>query len=120
MMKRSVFMRNLNKKVRMMVLSLTFLVAILLEAVLPIVHVDGETREPSERLKVGESYIFDFEDGTDGEWNGRLGSETVSVTDEMAYSGDYSLKVTNRNRSHSGPSVNISDFVAPEGTYKIS
>ncbi len=61
---------------------------------------------------------YGFENSTQG-WYGRGPAQIAPVT-EMAYSGDYSLKVTGRTSGWNGPAVNISDTMKVGATYIIS
>ena len=57
----------------------------------------------------------DFEDGTTMGFEGRDGDgiEVLTVTDELAYSGKYSLLTTGRTKAWHGPSLNVTEYVVP-------
>jgi len=64
--------------------------------------------------------VFDFEDNTNQGWAGRSSSNVVTVSDEQAQSGRYSLKTTNRTSTWHGPAVGVTDKIAPGTKYEIS
>ena len=62
--------------------------------------------------------IYDFEDGSAQGWLPR-GDASVSVVDDMAYSGSHSLLVANRTANWHGASVDVSQFLKPGNAYEI-
>ncbi|WP_427180209.1 endo-1,4-beta-xylanase [Paenibacillus sp. TC-CSREp1] len=62
----------------------------------------------------------DFEDGTLQGWVPRIGSEKLTVTQQAAHQGTYSMLVTNRERSYYGPSLPMKGLLKPNTTYNIS
>lgn len=70
--------------------------------------------------KNGSSLNADFEDGTLQGWVPRIGSEKLTVTQQEAHQGTYSMLVTNRERSYYGPSLPMKELLKPNTTYNIS
>ncbi|MBB6020304.1 endo-1,4-beta-xylanase [Paenibacillus sp. JGP012] len=68
----------------------------------------------------GSPFNADFEDGTLQGWVPRIGSEKLTVTQQAAHQGTYSMLVTNRERSYYGPSLPMKDLLKPNTTYNIS
>ena len=60
-----------------------------------------------------------FEDGKKGYWKGR-GDVKLSVTNDTAYKGKYSLFTESRTQSWNGPSIDITDKIDYTGIYKFS
>jgi len=60
---------------------------------------------------------FTFEDGAQG-WTPR-GEASVSVADDVAYSGSRSLLITNRAANWHGATVDVSQLLQPGNTYDI-
>jgi len=65
---------------------------------------------------------MDFEDGTTMGFTARNENDTsvLTVTDEMAHSGTYSILVTGRSAGWNGPSINVEDDIEPGVQYTIS
>jgi len=86
--------------------------ALLLVPVTP----SGFKAAAAEILEIG------FEDGTTMGFEGRCGdgTEILTVTDEAAHSGNYSLLTTGRALAWHGPSLNVTEYVEPGITYDIS
>ncbi|WP_238654150.1 endo-1,4-beta-xylanase [Paenibacillus piscarius] len=63
-----------------------------------------------------------FEDGKDGGFTGRAGTETLTVTNEANHTedGSYSLKVEGRTTSWHGPSLRVEKYVDKGSEYTIS
>ena len=61
-----------------------------------------------------------FEDETTQNWEARMGSEQLSVTNEAAKSGRFSLKTTGREAAFNGPDLNVIDIMRPNERYEIS
>lgn len=76
------------------------------------------------RSRVGEEQIVNggFEDGTTGwSYNQTYGdSATIAVTDAEKVTGDYSLHVTNRKSTGSGPMQDLTGKLKAGGTYRVS
>ncbi|WP_233531936.1 carbohydrate binding domain-containing protein [Paenibacillus alkalitolerans] len=63
---------------------------------------------------------YDFEDGTKQGWFGRSSANVLTVTQEQAQSGLYSLKTTNRTSAWHGPIVDVTEKIVKGTTYEIS
>lgn len=65
---------------------------------------------------------IDFEDQTTGGFEGRSGSETLTVTNEANHTegGSYALKVEGRTSTWHGPSLRVEKYVDKGSEYKIS
>lgn len=65
---------------------------------------------------------IDFEDKTTGGFEGRSGTETLTITDEENHSkdGKYSLKVEGRTQSWHGPSLRVEKYVDKGSEYAIT
>ncbi|MCA1950674.1 MAG: endo-1,4-beta-xylanase [Treponema sp.] len=61
----------------------------------------------------------DFEDGKMGNWGAR-GTEKVEVTTEIAKSGKYSLKISERSKTWNGPIHVLTEKPVPEDTYIVT
>ena len=59
-----------------------------------------------------------FEDGLEP-WKGQFGAQ-LEISDEVSYSGKYSVKTVNRGMTGHGPKQVITDLVEPGATYVIS
>lgn len=66
-----------------------------------------------------EPGTFDFEDGTTQGWRSREDKSIVVVSNGMAYSGAYSLLVTERTEDFEGATVDVIDLLEPGNTYLI-
>lgn len=62
----------------------------------------------------------DFEDGTLQGWQNRIGPESLTVSQETANSGTYSMLVEGRQRSYYGPSLSVKDHLRPGKSYEFS
>ncbi|WP_341278961.1 carbohydrate binding domain-containing protein [Paenibacillus sp. FSL H8-0537] len=69
--------------------------------------------EPAENL------YLDFEDGTVQNWIGQGEGVVLSNTQELAYGGASSLKVSNRTLGWHGPMLNITNHIVPQQSYQI-
>jgi len=69
-----------------------------------------------------DGIFVDFEDGTTMGFEARNENDTsiLTVTDELAHSGTYSLLTTGRTSAWHGPSVNVADYIIPGNSYTIS
>jgi len=67
-------------------------------------------------------HTIDFEMGGTMGFEARNENDTsiLTVTDEIAYEGDYSLLTTGRSAGWHGPSFKITDFITPGEQYTIS
>lgn len=75
---------------------------------------------PSASLAESDNLLhITFEEGLEG-FGPRGDSETVEQTNEDAYEGDHSLKVTDRTEAWNGPSLQIADLVEESGEYHFS
>ena len=72
--------------------------------------VDLPEREPG---------TFDFEDGTTQGWRSREDKSVVTVSNGLAYSGTYSLLVTERTEDFEGATVDVIELLEPGNTYLI-
>lgn len=65
---------------------------------------------------------IDFENQTTGGFEGRAGTETLTVTEEANHTegGSYALKVEGRTTSWHGPSLRVEKYVDKGSEYKIS
>lgn len=63
-----------------------------------------------------------FEDQTKGGFEGRAGTETLTITNEDNHTqgGSYALKVEGRTQAWNGPSLNVAKYVDLGQEYKIS
>ncbi|WP_204524702.1 endo-1,4-beta-xylanase [Litchfieldia alkalitelluris] len=63
-----------------------------------------------------------FEDGITGGFEGRAGTETLTVTNEANHTedGSYALKVEGRTQAWHGPTLRIEQYVDKGAEYKIS
>jgi len=64
--------------------------------------------------------FFGFEDGDTQGWRSREDKSTVSVASDMAYSGSYSLLVSDRTEDFEGATVDVIDLLEAGDTYLIS
>jgi len=77
--------------------------------------------EPKKALAQTDAVVFnDFDDRTTQGWLSRIGGEILSVSDEAARSGSYSLKVTGRAAAFHGPSTVVTDRMLANKTYEVS
>lgn len=99
------------KKLLSIVLSLTMLAALF-------VAVTGMTAYavPAAYTTV----VCDFEDDTTQGWGPGLGSTVQVASDEAAYTGTKSLKVTARTNAWDTPFYNLSGVMVSAGTYKVT
>ncbi|WP_265447259.1 endo-1,4-beta-xylanase [Acetivibrio straminisolvens] len=72
---------------------------------------------PLPKASAANLIYDDFETGLSG-WGPR-GPETVELTTEEAYSGKYSLKISDRTSTWNGPMVDKSDVLTLGESYKI-
>ncbi|WP_061950430.1 endo-1,4-beta-xylanase, partial [Alkalihalobacillus trypoxylicola] len=82
-----------------------------------------EEEEVEEPWPPAEEFTtITFEDGELSGFEGRAGTETLTVTDEANYTedGTYSLKVEDRANNWHGPSLDITPFVEAGSEYQIS
>lgn len=84
----------------------------------------GMMKEPEDPIEIpdGEeiAYFTDFEDGTTQGWEARSGNETLTVTDEDAKNGEYSLLVENRLASSDAAILDVVENIYPGYDYKVS
>jgi endo-1,4-beta-xylanase len=73
------------------------------------------TIEPAEQA----SGQYDFEDGTTQGWVPRGEEASVSVANDVAHSGSYSLLATDRIEEWNGATVDVLGLLEPGNTYKI-
>ena len=84
----------------------------------PAVEREEPTPEPPE---AADAIIFSgFEDETTQSWKARMGPEQLSVTNEAAKSGRFSLKISGRAAAFNGPNLNVFDTMRPNERYEIS
>jgi endo-1,4-beta-xylanase len=67
-------------------------------------------------------HTITFEDGTTGEFVGRAGTETLTVTDEANHTanGSRALKVEGRSQTWHGPTLRVEKYVDKGYEYRIS
>lgn len=65
----------------------------------------------------GTSLAFDFEDGSTQGWYGR--GDTVTVTQNVYHSGNYSLRSVGRTQGWNGPGHDLQNELLPNNTYKL-
>jgi endo-1,4-beta-xylanase len=77
----------------------------------------GEERPPAEDFTT-----ITFENGTTGGFEGRAGTETLTVTNEDNHTtdGSYALKIEGRTQAWNGPSLRVEKYVDLGQEYKIS
>jgi len=83
--------------------------------------IEGDDNEPPRPPALPFSTIT-FEDQTTGGFEGRAGTETLTVTNEAnrTEGGSYALKVEGRTQSWHGPSLRVEKYVDKGYEYKIS
>lgn len=64
-------------------------------------------------------YYNDFEENV-GEFSGRGGVETLEISSEQVYDGDYALKVSDRTKSWHGPWIEVSGMLEAGVQYTVS
>ncbi|WP_440111507.1 endo-1,4-beta-xylanase [Paenibacillus sp. QZ-Y1] len=78
----------------------------------------------SEATTVSKQEVRDlnanFEDGTLQGWIPRIGNEKLTVSQQEAHEGKYSMLVANRERSYQGAMLPMKDVLKPNHTYEIS
>ncbi|MBP3951601.1 endo-1,4-beta-xylanase [Bacillus suaedae] len=82
-----------------------------------------EPDEPEEQRPPAEEFkTITFEDQTTGGFEGRHGSELLTVTDEANHTenGSYALKVENRTDTWHGPTLNVAKYVDKGAEYTVS
>lgn len=81
----------------------------------------GGTPEPP-RPPAKEFTTITFEDGTTGGFEGRAGTETLTVTSEANHTegGSHALKVEGRSSTWHGPSLRVEQYVDKGSEYKVS
>src|SRR5216683_4061895 len=62
----------------------------------------------------------DFEDGALDGWTPRIGEEILTVTSADEHSGSFSLLITNRQRTYSGPSIDATGKMCNGSRYRLS
>ncbi|MGF6352364.1 endo-1,4-beta-xylanase [Paenibacillus sp. 4624] len=77
----------------------------------------GAAAVSEQNLKVLHT---DFEDGTLQGWLPRVGSESLTVSQQAAHQGTRSMLVSNRQRSFHGPMLKMKSLLKPNSTYNIS
>nr|WP_154983281.1 endo-1,4-beta-xylanase [Paenibacillus xylanexedens] len=77
----------------------------------------GVAAVSGQNLKVLQT---DFEDGTLQGWLQRVGSESLTVSEQAAHQGTRSMLVSNRQRSFHGPMLKMKGLLKPNSTYNIS
>jgi endo-1,4-beta-xylanase len=83
----------------------------------------GGGEEPEDpRPPALDFTTIDFEDQVTGGFEGRAGTETLTVTNEANHSegGSYALKVENRSNTWHGPALRVENYVDKGAEYKIS
>lgn len=83
---------------------------------------DVEEEEQPARPPAEEFTTITFEDQTFGGFEGRAGTETLTITDEANHTegGSYALKVEGRDNTWHGPSLRIEQYVDLGYEYKVS
>lgn len=67
-----------------------------------------------------EIYSNDFEDGDVSAFTGRGGVETITATDSQAYSGSYSMCISDREKNWNGPQFLLDDKCEAGVQYTVS
>ena len=78
---------------------------------------EGKTNSNSAPVNIN-IYNNGFENGGVGEWKPRGGAK-IEASADVAHSGKYSLKISNRTVIFSAPEMDVTDLTASFGTYKI-
>lgn len=94
-------------------ISVTFMLILTGILLLGLVFPSASFAETSELLHIT------FEDNLEG-FGPRGDTESVEQTNEDAYEGDYSLKVTGRTEAWNGPSLQIADLIEESMEYHFS
>jgi len=83
---------------------------------------EGNNNDDQEEIPVDErvATFTDFEDGTTQGWEPRGENEELTVTDEDAQNGNYSLLVENRQASSDAAILEFLDKMHPGNEYNIS
>ncbi|MCL2821429.1 MAG: endo-1,4-beta-xylanase [Oscillospiraceae bacterium] len=78
--------------------------------------------QPASAVWLASMQPVDFEDGTTMGFEGRdeEGIEVLTVTDEIAHSGTYSLLTTGRTKGWHGPTLRVEQYVQAGAQYTIS
>lgn len=83
-----------------------------------------EAEEPDPDLPPANEFeLIDFENGELNGFEPRDGNEELVVSTEanaIPEGGNYSLHVSNRQRTHQGPVLEVTDYITPGETYEIS
>ncbi|MCL2605556.1 MAG: endo-1,4-beta-xylanase [Defluviitaleaceae bacterium] len=61
-----------------------------------------------------------FEDGTTGGFVPRRGTESLTVTNATAHSGQYSLLISRRLRMDYGAQIDVTQYVEPDTIYEVT
>ncbi len=61
-----------------------------------------------------------FEDGTAQGWQGRMGTETLSVVSTEKHGGSSSLLTTGRTATYSGPAIDVTGYMMTGSKYNVS
>lgn len=82
----------------------------------------GEADEGPPRAPALNFNTITFEDQKLGDFEGRAGTETLTVTNEANHTdgGSYALKVENRSNTWHGPTLRVEKYVDKGYEYKIS
>ncbi|WHZ05089.1 endo-1,4-beta-xylanase [Neobacillus sp. YX16] len=83
----------------------------------------GGGEEPKDPRPPAQAFTtITFEDQTTGGFEGRAGTETLTVTTEANHTegGSYALKVENRSNTWHGPTLRVEKYVDKGSEYKIS
>lgn len=75
-----------------------------------------------EQVSAEDSVLFEsnFDDGTINDWTPFGGAGKLSLDETASHSGQYSLKITERNESYHGPSITADAMFRPEKTYSFT
>jgi len=75
-----------------------------------------------EQVSAEDSVLFEsnFDDGTINDWTPFGGAGKLSLDETASHSGQYSLKITERNESYHGPSITGDAMFRPEKTYSFT
>ena len=78
--------------------------------------------QPASAVWFASMQPVDFEDGTVMGFTGRDANdiEVLTVVDDMAFSGTYSLLTTGRTQKWHGPSLRVEQYIQPGAQYTIS
>ncbi|AEM72886.1 endo-1,4-beta-xylanase [Caldicellulosiruptor acetigenus] len=105
----------MRKRAIALFVTLIFVMSILSPGYLPFLS----TKANAQTQNTPTILRFDFESGNQG-WTGRGLSTTVATVYNVAYEGDYSLKVSGKNASWDGAVIDLTDKLSANVSYTVS